>query len=450
MAVRPHAPIHIGDRTYSYDFNGNQLGWTQDTNGTRRTLVWDEENRIESVSDNGQEQDYKYDDQGTRTIKRGTHGETVYVNQFYTQRPGATATKHVYAGTIRIVSKLVKQDIPGANPQGSTPFEKDLFFYHPDHLGSSNYVTNTNGKIYEHLEYFPFGETWVEENSNTQRTPYLFTAKELDEETGLYYFGARYYDPRTSVWQSGDPILGQYLEGKPNQGVFNQKNLALYSYSANNPAVFADPDGKCYVGNGYVDCVGVSLAAQEMLLQGVVGDVQQGNYGMAAAGALLYVANTVNVAAGYAAQAIVEPGNATYMATSGFIEGDYDKALYGSVETALIFGGARLLEPVAPANPAKSVERGGGEPPQLSRGRRAHEAEPVRPGEIKEARTPSGKRMDRYDPEKRHIREIKTDNPRQMKLGEKTVQDYKKEMDSAKPGKPHTTEVSPYDPKKYE
>src|SRR5713226_8073626 len=252
-SVRPHAPIHIGDRTYNYDLNGNQLGWTQDTNGTRRTIVWDEENRIESVSDNGQEQDYKYDDQGTRTIKRGTHGETVYVNQFYTQRPGATATKHVYAGTIRIVSKLVKQDVPGANPQGSTPFEKDLFFYHPDHLGSSNYVTNTNGKIYEHLEYFPFGETWVEENSNTQRTPFLFTGKELDEETGLYYYGVRYYDPRTSVWQSADPILGKYLpSGNKDHdqhlagmgGVYTSFNLNPYAYAHMNPVRYSDPDGK--------------------------------------------------------------------------------------------------------------------------------------------------------------------------------------------------------------
>jgi hypothetical protein len=95
------------------------------------------------------------------------------VNQFYTQRPGATGTKHVYAGTSRIVSKLVKQDTPGANPQGNTPFEKDLYFYHPDHLGSSSYITDTNGRLYEHLEYFPFGESWVEENSNTQRTPPL-------------------------------------------------------------------------------------------------------------------------------------------------------------------------------------------------------------------------------------------------------------------------------------
>ncbi|NIV10723.1 MAG: hypothetical protein GWN62_05360, partial [Aliifodinibius sp.] len=43
--------------------------------------------------------------------------------------------------------------------------------------------------------------------TNSQRIPYLYTSKELDEETGLYYYGARYYDPRTSVWQSADPIL---------------------------------------------------------------------------------------------------------------------------------------------------------------------------------------------------------------------------------------------------
>jgi RHS repeat-associated protein len=86
-----------------------------------------------------------------------------------------------------------------------------LYFYHPDHLGSSGYVSDGAGQLYEHVEYFPFGETWVQEASSTQRTPYLFTGKELDEETGLYYFGARYYDPRTSVWQSPGPILEKYL-----------------------------------------------------------------------------------------------------------------------------------------------------------------------------------------------------------------------------------------------
>ena len=177
----------------------------------------------------------------------------MYVNQFFTDRPGSNGTKHVYAGKTRIASKLMRQDAPNSNPHGNTPFEKDLYFYHPDHLGSSNFVTDLNGKLYEHLEYFPFGESWVEENSNVQRTPYLFTAKELDEETGLYYFGARYYDPRTSVWQSTDPILEKYLTTGNREtdrklpgrgGVFAPLNLGLYTYSHQNPVLFVDPDGE--------------------------------------------------------------------------------------------------------------------------------------------------------------------------------------------------------------
>ena len=142
-----------------------------------------------------------------------------------------------------MVSKLMKQDKPGANPNGNTPVEKDLYFFHPDHLGSSNYITDSQGQLFEHLEYFPFGETWVQEHSNTQRTPYLFTGKEFDEETNLYYYGARYYDPRTSVWQSADPILGRYLGGPPTGGVFNSFKLALYTYGLQNPVKYFDPDG---------------------------------------------------------------------------------------------------------------------------------------------------------------------------------------------------------------
>ena len=234
------------------------MGWDHVSNGTRRTIVWDEENRIQEVSDNGHTKTYKYDHAGERVIKRGPQGETAYVNQFFTMRNREVGTKHVFAGGTRLVSKLAVQPKdadgdgvpdpiancnnppwgwtqgngnPGGNSgncpgqggngqgngngqQGPEVFEKDQYYYHPDHLGSSSYVTDLDGEIFQHLEYFPFGETWVEEHSNTQRTPYLFTSKELDEETGLYYFGARYYDPRTSVWQSPDPILLTYLLGK--------------------------------------------------------------------------------------------------------------------------------------------------------------------------------------------------------------------------------------------
>ena len=133
----------------------------------------------------------------------------------------------------------------GAGNGGNGPevFEKDQYYYHPDHLGSSSYITDLDGDIFQHLEYFPFGETWVEEHSNTQRTPWLFTGKELDEETGLYYFGARYYDPRTSVWQSPDPILTKYMSGSGNAGIYNSMNLGLYSYSYANPVNLVDPDG---------------------------------------------------------------------------------------------------------------------------------------------------------------------------------------------------------------
>jgi RHS repeat-associated protein len=105
-------------------------------------------------------------------------------------------------------------------------------------------VTDIDGEVFQHVEYFPFGETWVEEHSNRQRTPYLFTGKELDEDTGLYYFGARYYDPRTSVWQSPDPVLADYLKGeRSGDGVLTPVNLNLYGYVQQRPLVMLDPDG---------------------------------------------------------------------------------------------------------------------------------------------------------------------------------------------------------------
>ena len=59
------------------------------------------------------------------------------------------------------------------------------------------------------MEYLPSGETWFEELKNASalnRLPWKFNGKELDE-TGLYYYGARYYNPRAGVWMSPDPVL---------------------------------------------------------------------------------------------------------------------------------------------------------------------------------------------------------------------------------------------------
>jgi RHS repeat-associated protein len=115
-----------------------------------------------------------------------------------------------------------------------------------DHLGSTAYVTDARGQVYQHIEYFPSGETWVEEATNTQRTPYRFADKELDEESGLYYFGARYYDPRTSSWQSADPATMEYLDGGGLGGVYNSLNLAAYAHAGHNPLKYVDLDGRVF------------------------------------------------------------------------------------------------------------------------------------------------------------------------------------------------------------
>jgi len=88
------------------------------------------------------------------------------------------------------------------------------------------------------------------------------------------------------------------------------------------------------------------------------------------------------------------------------------------------------------------------EPPNLVLGKRAHREELVKPSEQAEVRTPSGKRMDRYDAENAHIREIKPNNARAVRQGEKQVEGYRQEMEAAT-GRPHTAEVSTYDPENY-
>src|SRR5690606_34062818 len=82
------------------------------------------------------------------------------------------------------------------------------------------------------MEYLPFGELLVDEHLNSYNTPFKFNAKELDDETGNYYFGARYYDPKFSVWLSVDPLAEKNNFESP------------YAYVHHNPLNFIDPNGE--------------------------------------------------------------------------------------------------------------------------------------------------------------------------------------------------------------
>ncbi len=107
-----------------------------------------------------------------------------------------------------------------------------VYFYHPDHLGSTSLVTNSYGGITQNISYIPYGEVFVEETSGGWQSPYYFNAKELDEETGLYYYGARYLDPAGTRWLSADPMLEKYVGMSP------------YNYCAGNPVKLVDEDGR--------------------------------------------------------------------------------------------------------------------------------------------------------------------------------------------------------------
>ena len=130
------------------------------------------------------------------------------------------------AAQARVMARAMKN-----NFQEGDSYEKMQFYYHPDHLGSSSYITNLDGEVVQHIEYVPFGEVFIEERNNIWNTPYLFNAKEFDEETGLYYYGARYYDPRLSLWMSTDPLEEFY------------PNITSYTYCHNNPIILIDPSG---------------------------------------------------------------------------------------------------------------------------------------------------------------------------------------------------------------
>ena len=88
--------------------------------------------------------------------------------------------------------------------------KEETFFYHSDHLGSTSYITDDHANITQYDAYLPYGELLVDEHSSSEELPYKFNGKQFDEETGLYYYGARYMNPMASIWYGMDPLSEKY------------------------------------------------------------------------------------------------------------------------------------------------------------------------------------------------------------------------------------------------
>ena len=160
---------------------------------------------------------------------------------------GLRVSKHIFVGNSRLVTAMTHAD----NNGDTTEQTEKRYYYHADHLQSAQFITNPKGEQYEHIEYTPYGELWIEEvAAGLDKLPFRFTGKELDEETGLYYYGARYLDPKYSRWLSGDPALNDYIPKAgadtsklPNGGAYNCFNFAVFGYGNNNPIKYNDPTG---------------------------------------------------------------------------------------------------------------------------------------------------------------------------------------------------------------
>ena len=109
---------------------------------------------------------------------------------------------------------------------------EEIFFYHSDHLGSTSYITDEHANITQYDAYLPYGELLVDEHSSSEDLPYKFNGKQFDEETGLYYYGARYMNPMASIWYGVDPLAEKY------------PNVCGYVYCMENPTKLIDPNGK--------------------------------------------------------------------------------------------------------------------------------------------------------------------------------------------------------------
>jgi len=317
---------------YEYDPNGNAVKYFSSDGTIDDQNYWDEQDRLRAVRRNPQStfHYYVYDDKGERTIKANLimdaelyqNGELVdngatfesykvYPNPYAVYSSDGMLTKHYFAGDQRIASKIgdsggmfnLRQAAPSTGKEGGNPQENaendfknylskagyqtsdvekefakngqiltGVYYLHSDHLGTASYVTNEIADPTQFFLNLPFGETMVEQQEPTAYVnPYKFNAKELDSETGLYYYGARYYNPRISIWYGVDPLAVYnpvmetqfYGDGQHNGGVYNWGNLNPYIYTYQNPINYIDPNGKQTKSKAHNRGIGIPIPMYE-------------------------------------------------------------------------------------------------------------------------------------------------------------------------------------------
>jgi len=319
----PYALTTHGDKTYSYDANGNLSAMPG------QSLAFDPEDRLTAVTkDDGTVVEMIYDSTGQRKIKRAGSATTLYIDPSYEIR-GESHYKYIWADGKRIAREIadgttittammetssphftaaglsalpplplgegwgegawvcvvgallalmlaaIRQSasalraygitaralasflalmllsvtsvpmITGcggsgpADPSVSTGPQEGVVYYIDDHLGSSHLVTDSLGNVLREESRYPYGlERNVSDSAVT--ADYVYTGKEYDSETGLIYFGGRYYAPELGRWITPDPL---FLDREPAKITEMPKELNLYAYVQGNPMTYFDSSG---------------------------------------------------------------------------------------------------------------------------------------------------------------------------------------------------------------
>jgi len=200
-------------------------------NPVSRTYTYDWENRLTEIDYSGMVAQYKYDPFGRRIQKsvNGTITNYIYDGpNTIAEYDGNGNVRNVYLHNLAVDDSLALQ-------QGG-----QIYFYHKDGLGSITQMTDVSANTTGTYRYNSFGEI-ISQTGNLNQ-PFAFTATEFDPESGLYYYRARYYDPRAGRFLTKDPV--GLASGDVN----------LYRYVLNNPINEFDPWGldSLYYDGGYL------------------------------------------------------------------------------------------------------------------------------------------------------------------------------------------------------
>src|SRR5205809_925151 len=219
-------------QSYDYDAAGNM---TKDNNGTN--YVYDAENRISSTSGFS----YVYDADGNRVQKINSNTTPATGTLYWYMSSGIVAESDL-SGTLQSEyvffngERIARKDFP----------ENAVSYYFSDHLKTASVISDATGSsIKSESDYYPWGGELQFVNGDSNH--YKFSGKERDTETGLDYFGARYYS--NGLGRFITPDWAAKAAAVPYADFADPQSLNLYTYVRNIPTSKADADGHDPLGD---------------------------------------------------------------------------------------------------------------------------------------------------------------------------------------------------------